>query len=264
MDYEEQKNKILTEYFNSGKLKTKIDGYYKGKLHISRFTRIAEEIELQVWYELSKYPAEKLVNRYKQNPNSLEALAVVIAKYQFRHKKSTPDSPNNSFGTKLVFGSNYFSDDFISPTDTYNESGDCEDYRGIPIPNDTDGYFFKDRDNTPDRWEAIQQRLTSDEIEFVTALWNGERFYKRKPTNQYKEYRDYILNKIKEMDLSKPLTAIQQIRTKLPMKDVQHFDIMFDETLSYRDKIKKLGYSEAKYLAQRRILLKKIKALNIK
>ena len=59
MDYEQQKNKILTDYFNSGRLKIKLDGYYKGKLHISRYTGIAEMIEGQVWLELAKYPAEK-------------------------------------------------------------------------------------------------------------------------------------------------------------------------------------------------------------
>jgi hypothetical protein len=261
VDIKQQANKIITDYYNTGRLKVRIDGYYKGKLHISRYTKIAEEVELQVWLELSKYPPEKLVERFNRNPNSIEALAVVIAKYQFMHKKSNPNSPNNSFGTKLVFGSNYFSDDYVSPTDTYNDSGDNTDYRGIPI---SDGEFFADRDYSPDRWQEIQKRLTPDEIEFVTALWNGEKFYKRKPTNAYKEYRDYILQKIKNMDLNKGLAPLEQIKTKLTMQENKLFDVMFDDDLSRQDKITKLKFSEPQYIAQRRILLKKIKGFNVK
>lgn len=261
MDYKKQADKIISDYYNTGRLKVRIDGYYKGKLHISRYTKIAEEVELQVWLELSKYPPEKLVERFNRNPNSIEALAVVISKYQFMHKKSNPDSPNNSFGTKLVFGSNYFSDDYVSPTDTYNESGENTDYRGIPI---SDGDFYADRDYSPDRVEAIFQRLTPDEIEFVTALWNGEKFYKRKPTNAYKEYRDYILNKIKYMDLNKGLTPLEQIKAKLTMSENVMFDVMFDDDLTRPQKIKKLKFSEQQYIAQRRLLLKKIKGLGVK
>lgn len=273
MNYEEQKNKILTDFFNSGILKIKIDGYYKGKLHISRFTKIAEEIYLETLYHLSNYNAEKLVKAYEANPNSIEAIAVTVLKRQMMHKKpknvlsgstgyQVPLSPNNSFGTKLIFGSNYFSMDFISATDSYNEAGGINEYMGIPIADVEDGNYFKDRDYNPDRWEAIQQRLTPDEIEFITALRNGQKFYKRKPTNQYKEFRDYIFNKIKAMDLNKDPAPLDQIKNKLSMKDNQMFEIMFDEDLKTDDKIKQLKFrSKQQYIAQRRILIKKIKQI---
>ncbi|WP_428329027.1 hypothetical protein [Mucilaginibacter sp.] len=264
MTNEEQKNKILTDYFNSGRLKVKIDGYYKGKLHISRYTKIAEEIELQVWLELSKYPADKMVERYNRNPNSLEALAVTISKYQMMHKRNNPDSPNNSFGTKLIFGSNYFSGDYISATDSYSETNETGDYTGIPIADVEDNNYFRDRDNSPDRQAEIFKRLTPEEIEFVTALWNGEKFYKRKPTNQYKEFRTYVFNKIQNMNIHEDPTPLQHIQNKLTMSENKLFNVMFDEDLSRAEKIKKLKYSEQQYIAQRRILLKKIKALNIR
>ena len=272
MNYEEQKDKILTDFFNSGILKLKIDGYYKGRLHISRYTRIAEEIYLETLYHLSNYNAEKLVKAFEVNPNSIEAIAVTILKRQMMHKKpkvlsgstgyQPPLSPNNSFGTKLIFGSNYFSTDYVSPTDTYNEAGEINDYLGIPIADIYDNYF-SDRDYKPDRWEEIQKRLTAEEIEFITALWNGKRFYKRKPTNAYKEFRDYIFNKIKAMDLSKEPSELDKIRYRLSMKDVKMFEVMFDEDLTTDDKIKLLKFrSKQQYIVQRRILIKKIKDLN--
>ncbi|MGY4540069.1 hypothetical protein ACVW0P_004511 [Mucilaginibacter sp. UYNi724] len=271
MDYIKRKDTILTDFYNSGVLKIKIDGYYKGKLSIPRQTKIAEEIYLETLYHLANYNAEKLVNAYDENPKSIEMISVKILKRQMMHKAPKkavesdsrgyvkPISPNNSFGTKLLFGSNYFGLNYISPTDTYNDGTD--DFTGIPIPDTEDGNFFADRDYSIDRWQEIQKRLAPDEVEFITALWNGERFYKRKPTNEYKEYRTYIYNKIIEMDLNKPLTELELIKAKLSMKDVQLFNIMFDDDLSYTDKQKALGFSESKYLAQRRILLKKIKAL---
>ncbi len=264
MDYEAQKTKILTDFFNSGKLKLKADGYFKGRLHISRYTGIAEELVLQTYYELAKYNAEKLVTAYLINPNSIEAIAVTILKRQLMHKKNNPESPNNSFGTKLIFGSNYFSGDFISSTDTYSESNETADYTGIPIADVEDGDYFKDRDYSIDKQAEIFKRLTPDEIDFVNALWNGEKFYKRKPTNNYKEFRDYVFNKIQNMDLYKDPTPLEQIKNKLSMKDNQMFDVMFDDDLTRTDKIKKLKFSEQQYIAQRRILLKKIKEFNIK
>jgi hypothetical protein len=271
VNYKAQKDKILTDFFNSGALKIKIDGYYKGKLSIPRQTKIAEEIYLETLYHLANYNDERLVKAFEENPKSIEAISVTILKRQMMHKAPKkvesdnnrayvkPVSPNNSFGTKLLFGSNYFGLNYISPTDTYNDGSD--EFTGIPVPDTEDGNFYADRDYKLDRWDEIQKRLAPDEIEFITALWNGERFYKRKPTNEYKQYRDYIYQKIKEMDLNKPLTQVELIKAKLSMKDVQLFNIMFDEDLSYTAKQKALGFSESKYLAQRRILLKKIKAL---
>lgn len=281
-NYEQQKTKILTDFFNSGILNIKADGYFKGRLQISRYTHIAEELVLQTYLELCKQDAETLVKRYQENPKSLEAISVVIMKRQLMHKKrkvstgetgtskfiksdyQPPLSPNNSFGTKLIFGSSFFSNDFVSHTDHYNEAGESGDYQGIPIAEDQDGNYFKDRDYSPDRFEAIKARLTTEEIEFVTDLWNGKKFYKRKPTNQYKEFRDYVFNKIKNMDLNKEPTPIEQIRNKLSMDDVLKFEVMFDEDLTMAEKLIKLKFSKQQYLSQRRMLLKKIKALNIK
>lgn len=295
MDYEKRKDEILTNFFNSGVLKVKTDGHYKGKLRVSRSTKVAEEMYLNTLYQLSKFDAEKLVKAYDENPKSIEALAVTILKRQYGDKKQpkitsgstvtepkkikkaskskfkidegsrykAPKSPNNSFGSKLIFGSNYFSDDYISPTDTYNESGSDEDYRGIPI---SDGEYFTDRDYSVNRVEAIFQRLTEDETEFVKTLWEDgtKTFYKTKPTKAYKEYRDYILNKIKNMDLNKGLTPLEQIKAKLTKSENEIFDVMWNEELTRKDKMKKLKFSEQQYTAQRRILLKRIKALNIK
>ncbi|MES2265576.1 MAG: hypothetical protein V4520_02370 [Bacteroidota bacterium] len=271
MDYIKRKDQILTDFYNSGILKIKIDGYYKGKLSIPRQTNIGEEIYLETLYQLANYNAEKLVKAYDENPKSIEAISVTILKRQLMHKApkqpdsgSTrayvkPISPNNSFGTKLLFGSNYFGLNYISPTDSYNEN--TEDFTGIPIPDVEDGNFFADRDYSIDRWQEIQKRLAPDEIEFITALWNGERFYKRKPTNEYKVYRDYIYKKINEMNLHKPLTELELIKARLSMKDVQLFNVMYDDDLTYAEKQKVLGFSESKYIAQRRMLIKKIKAI---
>ena len=127
-----------------------------------------------------------------------------------------------------------------------------------------DGELFEDRNYQVDKWELTKQRLTEKEKQFIEDLLSGVQFYKRKPTNQFKEFRDYAFNKIKEMDVSKPLSALEQIRCKLDMPDVQKFDVMFDEDLTFTEKKKLLKYKEGQYLSQRRILLKKIKALNIK
>ena len=67
------------------------------------------------------------------------------------------------------------------------------------------------------------------------------------------------------MNLSEIPSPLEQIRNKLSMKDVQLFEVMFDDDLKLAEKVKKLKFrSWQQYVAQRRILLKKIKDLNLK
>ncbi|RKR82637.1 hypothetical protein BDD43_2822 [Mucilaginibacter gracilis] len=255
MDYEKRKNEILTDFFNSGQLKVKVEGVLI-KLGITRKTELVNDSMSEVYFQLSKYNAEKLVTAFDKNPNSLIAIAVVITKRLYRFKTQNPDNPNNSYLTKVLHGSNYRQLEFLSVTDAY-DSGEG-DYSGITL-------FEVDTLNVAgEKWDKIKERLTTTEIEFIDKLMDGFKFYKRKPTNEFKEYRTYVFNKIKNMDLNKPMTPLEEIKTKLDMQDVRMFEIMYDEDFSYREKIKMLKFTEAQYLSQRRILLKKIKAMNIK
>ena len=263
MDYESRKAEILRDFFNSNNLKSKADAYFKGKHRISRETKIAEEALNQVYYHLSNYNAEKLVTMFDKNPNSLEAVSVVIMKRLFRFKKDNPDNPNNSFLTKLFFGSNYFDLSYVSPTDEYSESSnstDNQNFSSITLHNDS---LFIDKDLSDNKLDLIKERLTPKEIQFLEDIMSGEKFYKRKPPNSFKEYKEYVFNKIRAMQLDKPLNKLELIRTKLDFEDIKRFDIIFDDTLCYKEKMKLLKYTEPKYLSQRRILLRKIKALNI-
>jgi hypothetical protein len=256
VDHEQRKKEIVTNYFNTGKLKVKIDAICF-KWYVTRNSKIAEDIEAEVWFALSNYNSEKLCKVFEQQ-GTIEGLAVQIAKYQFRIRKENPESPNNSFGTKLLHTSTFHNISNVSVTDDFDSSGDST---GITL---FDGDVFEEFNYSPDMWEIIRERLTETENQFIEDFLAGVRFYKRKPTNEFKEFRDYVFNKIKEMDINKQLTPLEQIRTKLEMKEVKIFDVMFDEDLSFKEKQKKLRISEGQYISKRRFLLKKIKGLNIK
>lgn len=261
MDYIKRKEEILTNYFKNNNLKIKIDSICFRNF-ITRNSGIADDIEAEVYLALSNYNPEKLVTEFDKNPKSLEAIAVTIAKRCFRYRKENPDNPNQSFGTKLLHTSTFRDFTYVSPTEEFNDNlNGYNDFNTFVL---FDGDLFDDKNYQPEKWEQIKQRLTPTENEFLEDLLAGKKFYKRKPTNQFKEFRDYVFSKIKNMDLNKAPTPLEQIREQLDMKDVQMFDVMFDEDLKRVDKIKKLIFSEQQYIAQRRILLKKIKGLNIK
>lgn len=257
MDYLKRKEEILTSFFNNNNLPKKIDAICFRNF-ITRNSQIADDILSEVLLALSAYNPEKLVTAFEENPKSLEGIAVQIAKRQFRVRKESPDNPNNSFGTKLLHTSTFRDYTYVSPTEEYSENDMFSTFVLY------DGELMADRDYSPDMWDIIKERLTPTENEFIENVLAGFKFYKRKPTNQFKEFKQYVFNKIKNMDISKDLTPLEAILTKLEMKEVQMFNIMFNEDLTFKEKMRALKFTENKYIVQRRILLKKIKNLKIK
>jgi hypothetical protein len=260
LDYDKRKNEILTEYVNSKKLTTlkyKIRNICF-RYYVTDYSKIAEDVLAEVLLQLAKYNSEKLVTAFEENPNSLEGISVRIAQRCFTVKKKSPDNPNHSFGTKLLHTSTFKSFNSISHTETYDDSEQSDEL----IIYDGGGL-----DTTiTDKLELIKERLTAKEIDFLERLMNKENCYVDNKTGtkkfkSFKEFKDYLYMKIQDMDLDKPLSELEKIRTKLDREDLHRFDIMFNEDLSMKDKMSILKYKEGKYFSQRRILLKKIRSI---
>lgn len=258
MNYDIRKNEILTEYVNSKKL-TKLKLKIRNicfRYYITTYSKIAEDILAEVLFQLSKSNSEKLVKAFEENPNSLEAIAVTIAQRCFTVKKTAPDNPNHSFGTKLLHTSTFKSYNSISHTEIYDEDG-----RGDELIIYDSGVLDT---TTIDKLDLIKERLTPKEIDFLERLMNNETYYVDKKTGtkkykSFKEFKEYLFTKIQSMDLEKPLSELEKIRTKLDREDLIKFDIMFNEELTFKDKMSQLKFTREKYLSQRRILIKKIK-----
>jgi hypothetical protein len=254
LDYELRKKEIIEAYFATGKLTAKVESICY-RWYVTNKSNIAQDIEANVWLALSNYNPEKLCAIYDQT-GTIENVAVRIAQWQFRIRKNNPDNPNNSFGTKLLYGSSFHNLDSVSSTDTFNDGGDSS---SITLYDDD---IFNEINYEPDRLEQIYTRLTIKEKQFLEDLLAGVKPFTRKPPNSYKIFKEYVFTKIQNMNLSEPLSPLDNILTKLDMQDVILFNVMFDEDLSYKDKRKALKMTEPQYIAQRRILLKKIKGLN--
>ena len=257
MDYDKRKNEILTNYFNSGTLTAKVEGYLI-KFWITRKTQLVNDILLQVYFELCKYNSQKLVEMYDANPSSIEAVAVTICKRQFRYRNNDYSNPSHSYGTKLLFGSTYKQLEYLSPTDEFNNDNE---YKSNVL---FDGDIYSELSYESSMWEKVQLRLTSEEKVFIEELLAGVKPYKTRPFKEYRIFKEYIFNKIKNMNLTENQTPMEQIKNQLSMNDNNQFDIMFNEELTLKEKREALNYSENKYIAQKRMLLKKIKSLNIK
>ena len=252
MDYESIKKQILTDYVKDpkrfNKLKRKLRTIrYRYHIKTNNF-QFEEEFLSEILLALAKYNAEKLVKVVQANPNNLEAIAYTIGKRYFRVKKENPNSPNNSPGTKMVFASTFSNPDtIINPLEQPDEEG--------IIPYDDDIYGERNYDTT--QWDLIKERLTDREIDFLELLMSGAKDCQSMTRKEFNQYKRYVFDKVQTMDLSKALTPLEVIYTKLDKEDLEKFHIIYDEDLSVKQKIKKLKVrSKWGYFYQRKRIQK--------
>jgi hypothetical protein len=167
---EKQKNKILTDLFNSNVIQNKLIGMMR-RNYVGLETLIQEDVCNEVFYHLAAKPASYILEIHNRDPKKLIGLAVRIAVLKgFSSNPRMPkDYPNHSLVKYILHGSSLsIFNERIESTENTNHQ---EEYSK---KTDSKYVFHADTDEySEDESETLveaRKHLTDNENELLTRF----------------------------------------------------------------------------------------------
>lgn len=157
------KDRIITELYNSGAVQKKCAGFLF-RNSIKQDTQIGEDSVQETFYWLSRYPTDKLIEAYEDNPNRVLALCVTILRFKC-FSRATSGYPRHSLAWWILNFSNLNSLSYYDSTEEGEESKD----------NNRHFVLADQPDAANELWETVRGELTATENQDLDMFLNLEK-----------------------------------------------------------------------------------------
>ncbi len=187
-----EKNRIITELYNSGEIQKKIEGMcYRN--HIKPDTYIHEDCVSETFYWLSRYDTDKLIEAYNDNKSRVIGLATRIAVLKCFSKTGYP---KHSIAHWILYSSNLQSLNFYDTTENHNDEDGSLSFLVLTDKEDTNA--------TDELFKIIRSKLTEEQnndLEYFLNLPKKRGQLKKEIKLRYKD----LLTRIEEIILEQKI-----------------------------------------------------------